>query len=62
MKINTSSLKTIAKMQEGAAFTELVASAKTHGKNPTIGTVMSLSVNLPQNIANMPGLSCQVID
>ena len=62
VKINTSSLKSIRKMREGAAFTDLVAVAKSKGSNPTIGSVLNMTVELPTDIANMPSLSCQVID
>lgn len=62
VKINTSSVKKISKIQQGAAFTELIALAKNSGANPTIGSILSLLVDLPVNISNMPSLSCQVID
>ena len=62
VKINTSSVKKISKIQQGAAFTELIAVAKNSGANPTIGSILSLFVDLPINISNMPSLSCQVID
>ncbi len=62
VKINTSSIQTIDRMKEGAAFTELIATSTGGGKNPSIGTVLSLAVLIPIDILHMPSLSCQVID
>ena len=62
IKISTSSLKSVEQMQEGAAFTDLVAYSTGGGKNPNIGTVLSLNVFLPNNLTHMPTLSSQVLD
>ncbi len=62
VQINTSSLKNLSQMQKGVAFGNLIASSKGGGANPTIGTVLSLSAMLPDDILHMPILSCQVLD
>ena len=60
VKIATSSLKNVDNMREGSAFNDLVAIAKTSGSNPTIGTVLTVTADLPRNIQIMPILSCNV--
>lgn len=62
VKISTSSLKSVEQMQEGAAFTDLIAFSNGGGKNPNIGTVLSLNVFLANSLPHMPTLSSQVLD
>lgn len=49
-------------MQEGSAFTDLIALSKNSGPDPSLGTVLNLSVDLPESLGNMPSISCEVID
>ena len=49
-------------MQEGAAYTDLVAVSKTSGNDPTIGSVLTLAAHIPTSISHQPSLSCQVLD
>ena len=47
LRINTSSLQNMHHMQEGAAFTDLIALSKNSGADPSLGTVLNLTVDLP---------------
>lgn len=49
-------------LQEGAAFSDLVSLSKNSGPDPSLGTVLNLTVDLPQSIGHMPSISCEVID
>ena len=60
VNIATSSLIAVENMGNGAVFTDLVANAKTSGANPSIGTVLTLSVDIPTDIKIMPIISCTV--
>ena len=60
IKIATSSLQAVENMRNGAVFTDLVAMAKTSGSDPTIGTVLSLSADIPADVKIMPIISCAV--
>lgn len=60
VKIATSCLQAVENMRNGAVFTDLVAMAKTSGNNPTVGTVLSLSADIPADVKIMPIISCAV--
>lgn len=60
IKIATSSLRSVDSMTEGAAFTDLVAMPKSSGDNPSVGTVLTLSADIPSDIKIMPTISCAV--
>lgn len=62
LKIATSSLKTVESMQKGTAFTDLTAISKTSGDNPSIGTVLAMSADIPQDKNIMPVLSGTVFE
>lgn len=62
VKINTSSLRPVDQIQKGSAFSNLTAISKNGGSNPSIGTVLSLTVELPDELILIPTLSCQVLE
>ena len=62
IKIATSSLKTVESMQKGTAFSDLTAISKTSGDNPSIGTVLALSSDIPANKNLMPVISGNVFE
>jgi hypothetical protein len=62
VKINTSSLKAVNQIQRGSAFSNLTAISKSGGANPSIGTVLSITVDLPDELIFIPTLSCQVLE
>ena len=62
LKFATSSLKAVESMGGGAMFTDLIAMSKTSGSNPSIGSVLSLSAEIPGDIKIMPVISCSALE
>lgn len=62
IKIATSSLRQAENLGNGAVFTNLQAIAKTSGSNPTIGSVLVVSCDIPAEIKIMPVISCSVFE
>jgi hypothetical protein len=62
IKIATTSLKSVESMQKGSAFSDLTAISKTSGDNPSIGTVLSLSADIPKDKNIMPVISGTVFE
>lgn len=62
IKIATSSLKSVESMQKGSGFSDLTAISKTSGDNPSIGTVLALSSDIPEDQNIMPVISGTVFE
>ena len=62
LKFATSCLKSVESMGGGAMFTDLEAMAKSSGNNPSIGSVLSISADIPQDIKVMPVISCSALE
>jgi hypothetical protein len=62
IKIATSSLREAENLGKGAVFTNLQAIAKSSGSNPTIGSILVVSCDIPSEIKIMPAISCSVFE